>query len=122
VLIAPGGWHLELESVGLRVQTRLAARDASDKYAPSVDRLFSSAAKHYSGVSAVKDAGGSVLAESEETAVIFGMPQQAIRTGAVDRVLPLHEIAASIQGGDTGVGANNDRSGRLSQSAGRGSV
>ena len=39
---------------------------------------------------------GCVIAESEETAVIFGMPQQAIRTGSVDRVLPLHEVAASI--------------------------
>jgi two-component system chemotaxis response regulator CheB len=48
------------------------------------------------GVRAVKQAGGLVIAESEETAVIFGMPQQAIRTGAVDRVLGLHEIAASI--------------------------
>jgi two-component system chemotaxis response regulator CheB len=139
VLIAPGGWHLELEAVGSRVQTRLAARDSSDKYTPSVDRLFSSAAKHYGrdlvavvltgmgddgrrGVGAVKEAGGSVLAESEETAVIFGMPQQAIRTGAVDHVLPLHEIAASIQGGDTDVDANNDRSGRRSRPAGRGTV
>lgn len=139
VLIAPGGWHLELESVGPRVQTTLIARDSSDKYTPSVDRLFSSAAKHYArdlvaivltgmgddgrrGVGAVKEAGGSVLAESEETAVIFGMPQQAIRTGAVDHVLPLHEIAASIQGGDTDADANNDRSGRRSRSAGRGAV
>jgi two-component system chemotaxis response regulator CheB len=40
-----------------------------------------------------------VIAESESTAVIFGMPQQAIRTGAVDAVLPLGEIATAIQRG-----------------------
>ena len=116
VLVAPGGAHLELCSQGLRVETRIAARESCDKYAPSVDRLFSSAAKSYGrdlvavvltgmgddgclGVCDVKQAGGSVLAESEETAVIFGMPQQAIRSGAVDRVLPLREIAASLHGG-----------------------
>ena len=87
-----------------------------DKYVPSVDRLFESAAKHFGaellavvltgmgddgrkGVLAVKGCGGSVVAESESTAVIFGMPQQAIRTGAVDAVLPLGEVATAIQRG-----------------------
>jgi two-component system chemotaxis response regulator CheB len=116
VLVAPGGSHLEI-SAGLdRVVTRVVPSQASDKYAPSVDRLFESAAKHFGsqltavvltgmgddgrrGVLAVHEAGGVVLAESEETAVIFGMPQQAIRSGAVDRVLPLHDIASVLQAG-----------------------
>ena len=51
------------------------------------------------GVRAVKDCGGSVIAESESSAVIFGMPQQAIRTGAVDLVLPLSDVATAIQRG-----------------------
>jgi two-component system chemotaxis response regulator CheB len=116
VLVAPGGQHLELENVGHRVVTRIVASTPRDKYTPSVDRLFQSAAKHVGsdlmavvltgmgddgrlGVRAVKDAGGSVLAESENTAVIFGMPLQAIRSGAVDAVLPLHEMASAIQRG-----------------------
>ena len=117
VLIAPGGKHLELENIGGRVVTRLVAADSRDKYTPSVDRLFESAAKHVGtdllavvltgmgddgrlGVRSVSLAGGSVIAESESTAVIFGMPQQAIRTGLVDQVLPLGEIAAAIQIGN----------------------
>jgi hypothetical protein len=39
-----------------------------------------------------------VVAESEATAVVFGMPQQAIRTGAVDVVAPLEEVAAAVAG------------------------
>jgi two-component system, chemotaxis family, protein-glutamate methylesterase/glutaminase len=116
ILVAPGGRHLELETARGRIVTRLGPTRAGDKYVPSVDRLFESAAKHYGpdllavvltgmgddgrkGVSAVKACGGSVIAESESTAVIFGMPQQAIRTGAVDAVLPLGEIATAIQRG-----------------------
>jgi two-component system chemotaxis response regulator CheB len=116
VLVAPGGKHLELESVEGRVVTKLSAVRDRDKYTPSVDRLFDSAAKHVganlmavvltgmgddgrAGVEAVSRAGGSVIAESENTAVIFGMPQQAIRTGFVDQVLPLGEIAKAIQMG-----------------------
>jgi len=114
VLIAPGGKHLAFESSKGRVVTRLMASSDQDKYAPSVDRLFESAAKHLgsdllavvltgmgddgrSGVRSVNLAGGRVIAESESTAVIFGMPQQAIRTGMVDQVLPLGEIATAIQ-------------------------
>jgi two-component system chemotaxis response regulator CheB len=116
VLIAPGGKHLEFESFRGRVVTKLIASSDQDKYTPSVDRLFESAAKHLgsdllavvltgmgddgrSGVRSVNLAGGNVIAESESTAVIFGMPQQAIRTGLVDQVLPLGEIATAIQVG-----------------------
>jgi len=116
VLVAPGGSHLELESLGSRIVTRVVPASAADKYTPSADRLFRSAAKHYGadclalvltgmgddgreGVQAVKQAGGRVIAESESTAVIFGMPQQAIRTGAVDWVLPLGDVATAIQRG-----------------------
>lgn len=123
VLIAPGGRHLEFERSGARMLVRLASAAPGDKYAPSVDRLFISAAKHFAGrdllaivltgmgddgrggVLAVRQAGGRVVAESEETAVVFGMPQQAIRTGAVDAVLPLQRIVAVIDGGLAG----NDR-------------
>ena len=51
------------------------------------------------GVRAIKQAGGRVVAESEQTAVVFGMPHQAIRTGVVDAVLPLPEIASVIESG-----------------------
>jgi len=116
ILVAPGGHHLELESRAGGVVTCVRPGRPGDKYTPSVDRLFESAAKHYGrdllavvltgmgddgrrGVAAVKACGGAVIAESEETAVIFGMPQQAIRTGHVDRVAPLGEIAAAVRQG-----------------------
>lgn len=116
VLVAPGGRHLEFERRGHRTVTKLAPAAPGDKYAPAVDRVFASAAKHWGGdvlavvltgmgddgregVKAVKAAGGRVVAESEQTAVVFGMPQQAIRTGVVDAVLPLSEIAGVLETG-----------------------
>jgi two-component system chemotaxis response regulator CheB len=121
ILVAPGGSHLELENSGSGVVTRVVPQMQADKYTPSVDRLFRSAAKCFGsdvlavvltgmgddgrkGVESVKDAGGTVIAESEDTAVIFGMPQQAIRTGAVDRVLSLGDIATAIELGTGSVG------------------
>jgi two-component system chemotaxis response regulator CheB len=66
------------------------------------------------GVKFVKDAGGSVIAESEHTAVIFGMPQQAIRTGSVDQVLALGDIATAIELGIGNVKARvSSRKGRV---------
>jgi two-component system chemotaxis response regulator CheB len=116
VLVAPGGQHLEFVRESGRVVAQLCSSAPNDKYAPAVDRLFTSAAKQFGrdllaivltgmgddgreGVRAVKQAGGQVVAESEQTAVVFGMPQQAIRTGVVDAVLPLPEIAAVIESG-----------------------
>ena len=121
VLVAPGGGISSSRARDNRAVVRLAEATPQDKYAPAVDRLFVSAAKHFGadllgvvltgmgddgreGVRAVKQAGGQVVAESEQTAVVFGMPQQAIRTGVVDAVLPLPEIASVIESG-LGAGA-----------------
>jgi two-component system chemotaxis response regulator CheB len=123
VLIAPGGCHLELESRGGRILTRLDMNAGSEKYVPSVDRLFTSAAKQYGerllaivltgmgddgrkGACQVKQAGGRVIAESEETAVIYGMPKQVVNAGAADEILPLHEIPVAIL---QGIGSNRPR-------------
>jgi two-component system chemotaxis response regulator CheB len=113
ILVAPGGCHVEFESWVGGARLAVTRRSAADRYAPSVDRLFRSGAKQFGadlvavvltgmgddgarGVVAVKQSGGTVVAESEESAVVFGMPCQAIRTGAVDSVLPLSQIAAAI--------------------------
>jgi two-component system chemotaxis response regulator CheB len=48
------------------------------------------------GVQAVKKSGGIVIAQNEETAEQFSMPHAAIRTGAVDHILPLHRIAEEL--------------------------
>jgi two-component system chemotaxis response regulator CheB len=48
------------------------------------------------GVKAIKAAGGQVLAEAEVSAVIFGMPREAIATGMVDKVVPLDRMPGEI--------------------------
>jgi two-component system chemotaxis response regulator CheB len=116
ILVAPGGGHLEFAADGNAVVAQIAPRLSSERYTPSIDRMFRSASKHFgrellalvltgmgddgaAGSLEVKRAGGNVIAESAETAVIFGMPQQAIRAGGVDAVLPLHQIAGAIESG-----------------------
>jgi two-component system chemotaxis response regulator CheB len=127
IMVGAGGSHLEFESSGGAVVARLAPRAANERYAPCVDRMFRSAAKHWgpdllalvltgmgddgaAGAAAVKRAGGNVIVESAETAVIYGMPQQAIRMGAVDAVVPLHEIAPLIESGLADLEADDARS------------
>jgi len=114
VLLAPGGKNMTVQSgTRSRVFVRLEAPAPSDRYVPSADRLLTSAAAAYGsqvlsvvltgmgddgalGTRAVRAAGGLTVAEAEESCVVFGMPREAIRTGAVQRVLPLPEIGAFI--------------------------
>jgi two-component system chemotaxis response regulator CheB len=112
-LIAPGGYHLLVRKDHRGLVTELVPRSLSDKYVPSADRMMVSVSEACGsavlgivltgmgkdgteGVIAIKNKRGHCLAESEESAVIFGMPQEAIRTGAVDKVLPLNKMATEI--------------------------
>jgi two-component system chemotaxis response regulator CheB len=45
------------------------------------------------GARAIRAAGGIIIAESQETAVVYGMPGAAVRAGLVTETLPLPEIA-----------------------------
>ncbi|HEY6000113.1 MAG TPA: CheB methylesterase domain-containing protein, partial [bacterium] len=114
VLLAPGGMNLLLQRErGARIVARVEPPLAADRYVPSVDRLLVSAADACAGsvlavvltgmgddgaagIGAVRDAGGLTVAEAEETCVVYGMPREAVRSGAVQRVLPLPEIGAAI--------------------------
>ncbi len=114
VYIAPGGMQSEVRRVAEGLQTRVFPPGMSDLYAPSVDRLFRSASEACrdrliavimtgmgddgaASIRTVRERGGRTIAESSESAIIFGMPAEAIRTGAVDEVLPLSQIPAAIR-------------------------
>jgi two-component system chemotaxis response regulator CheB len=113
VYVAPGGEQLELalRSGDLVLEVKMASPD--DAHAPSVDRLFASAARldlpdvravvltgmgadGAKGALALKRAGAEVWAEAESTAVVFGMPAAAIKVGAVTKTLPLDELGPEL--------------------------
>ncbi|GAB4294827.1 MAG: chemotaxis response regulator protein-glutamate methylesterase [Desulfuromonadia bacterium] len=113
VLIAPGGKNMTVNRRGGRPVIALSDPSPAERYVPSVDRLFTSAAEIYGdrllsfvltgmgsdgaeGVRAVKSRGGRVFAESEETAIVYGMPREAVLTGCVDRIVPLDAAAGEI--------------------------
>lgn len=112
-LIAPGNLHTLLKRSGARYYVEIRQGPLVSRHRPSVDVLFRSAAR-YAGKNAVgvimtgmgddgangmrelKDAGSVTIAQDEASCVVFGMPQEAIKRGAVDIVLPLEGIAAAI--------------------------
>jgi two-component system chemotaxis response regulator CheB len=114
VLLAPGGRNL-LVRRGLagRVYARVEEPGRGQRYVPSADRLLATAAEAWgqdlvavvltgmgddgaAGVRTARAAGAATIAEAEETCVVYGMPREAVRTGAVQQVLPLRGIAAAI--------------------------
>jgi two-component system, chemotaxis family, protein-glutamate methylesterase/glutaminase len=118
VLIAPGGRNMIFEICGGQVTARIVAPSESDRYVPSVDAMLQSCAGIYrkrvaaviltgmgndgsQGVRVIKEQGGYVIAESEETAIVYGMPREAVATGVVDCSVPLDRVASEIilQGG-----------------------
>jgi two-component system chemotaxis response regulator CheB len=113
ILIAPGGMNMVFEIHGGQVTARVVPPASTDRYIPSVDVMFESCASIYrgrmvavvltgmgndgsKGVRFVKEQGGHVIAESDESAVVYGMPREAVATGVVDRVVPLNRIAREI--------------------------
>ncbi len=113
ILIAPGGKNMIFEVLGGQVVTKIVIPKATDRYIPSVDVMLESCAVIYKkrvaaviltgmgndgskGVRHIKERGGYVIAESEESAIVYGMPREAVATGLVDRIVPLHLISNEI--------------------------
>lgn len=113
VLVAPGGKNLTFRRRGGEVLVDVIPPDGLQRYVPSADILFESAAETFGdklvgvvltgmgndgarGVLSIKQNGGSIIAESEESSVVFGMPKEAIATGKVDRVVPLPLVCGEI--------------------------
>lgn len=113
IYIAAGGRQTTLDKLAPGIVFRVRPRDAAERYAPSADLLMASVADLFgprvlavlmtgmggdgvAGLRAVKERRGRTIAESEETAAVFGMPRGAIRAGLADRVLPRREIALEM--------------------------
>lgn len=113
VLIAPGNRHLLLKRSGARYYVDLKDGPLVCRHRPSVDVLFRSASR-YAGQNAIgvimtgmgddgsrgmlelKEAGATNFAQDEQSCVVFGMPKEAIKLGAVDKVLPLEKLAPAV--------------------------
>ncbi|HRS96849.1 MAG TPA: chemotaxis response regulator protein-glutamate methylesterase [Smithella sp.] len=112
-LLAPGNYHMILRRSGARYYVEIKTGPMVHHQRPAVDVLFKSTAK-YAGANAIgviltgmgsdgaegllemKQAGASTIAQDEKSCVVFGMPKEAIKLGAVDKVVSLEHIAAEI--------------------------
>ena len=109
--ICPGSHHLRITPAG---RLKLDDGPRISGYRPCADLTFESAAAYGGakvvgvvltgmgndgarGVQAIKAARGYVLAQDEATSVIFGMPSEAIQTGAVDQVAGIDEMYPAIE-------------------------
>jgi len=112
-LLAPGGMDMLLAEANGVVKVRLVPPKPDKRYTPSADELFCSCAPIYGsrmlavvltgmgndgsrGVRAVKDSGGKVIAESESSSIVYGMPREAFATGCVDIVADLQDVPQEI--------------------------
>lgn len=115
VYVAPAGWHMRLRRKDGRLQVWLDPESGGHLHCPSVDALFESAAEvcgsrslgvvltgmgkdGAAGALAIKKAGGRVVVETEETAIVYGMPKAVATAVTVDAAVPLYEVSAAIAG------------------------
>ncbi|MEO1528057.1 MAG: chemotaxis response regulator protein-glutamate methylesterase [Planctomycetota bacterium] len=113
VLIAPGNQHMTVRRSGARYMVSMNDDPPVNQFRPSVDVLMNSCAKYIGsnavgviltgmgddgakGLLAMKQAGAVTLAQDEASCVVYGMPKEAVRVGAVDKILPLSNISGAI--------------------------
>ena len=113
VLIAPGNKHTLLKRSGARYYVEVKDGPLVSRHRPSVDVLFRSASRYAGknvcgviltgmgddgakGMLEMKETGAINIAQDEATCVVFGMPNEAIKAGGVDQVLPLQAIAGKV--------------------------
>ena len=112
-LIAPGNQHMVLTRNGGTYTVRIKSGPRVHYQRPSVDVLFQSVAKSAArnavgvmltgmgadgakGMLAMKESGACTLAQDEATCVVYGMPKEAVKLGAVDEIVPLPRIPQAI--------------------------
>jgi two-component system chemotaxis response regulator CheB len=112
-LIAPGGKHMLLKRSGAQYFVEVVDGPLVNRHRPSVDVLFRSVAKYAgrnalgvimtgmgddgaAGLLEMRNAGARTLAQTEETCVVYGMPKEAVKRGAVEKAVALDEIAGEI--------------------------
>ncbi|MFH2135560.1 MAG: chemotaxis response regulator protein-glutamate methylesterase [Pseudomonadota bacterium] len=108
-LIAPGGKHMLLKRSGAQYHVDVVDGPLVNRHRPSVDVLFRSAAKCAGanalgiimtgmgddgarGLKEMREAGARTIAQDEASCVVYGMPKEAVKLDAVDRIMPLGEI------------------------------
>jgi two-component system chemotaxis response regulator CheB len=109
VLIAPGGKHMMLQITQFGASVKIKDGPLVTRHKPSVDVLFRSVAK-YAGANAMgiimtgmgddgarglkemHEVGATTIAQNEATCVVYGMPAEAVKLGAIDHILPLQSI------------------------------
>ena len=113
--VCPGRQCMEVENSPRGYRLKLRPATDQDRYVPSADALFASVAKAAGprtigvvltgmgddgvrGAKAIVDAGGIVVAESEETAVVYGMPGAIVRAKLAKKTMPLLELADWLAG------------------------
>jgi two-component system chemotaxis response regulator CheB len=113
VLIAPGGRHMQLRRSGAQYHVEVRDGPPVNRHRPSVDVLFRSVAQCAGrnalgvimtgmgddgarGLNEMHAAGAQTIAQDEASSVVFGMPKEAIKLGAADRVLGLQDIPAAL--------------------------
>ncbi|MCS7305246.1 MAG: chemotaxis response regulator protein-glutamate methylesterase [Thermoguttaceae bacterium] len=113
VLIAPGGFHLELRKIGPQVKVRIFDGPPVSGHKPSVDVMMQSAAKIFGprcvgvimtgmgrdgadGCKAIRAAGGYVFGQDEASSDVYGMNKVAFQEGGVDRQFRLEEAASVL--------------------------
>jgi two-component system chemotaxis response regulator CheB len=112
-LIAPGNRHMLLYRSGGTYRVKVKTGPRVHYQRPSVDVLFQSVAKNAGrnavgvlltgmgadgakGLLSMRENGANTIAQDEKSCVVFGMPKEAIKLGAVDEVVPLSNISRSI--------------------------
>ncbi|MFM8899643.1 MAG: chemotaxis response regulator protein-glutamate methylesterase [Burkholderiales bacterium] len=110
VLIAPGGCHMKLKRSGAQYVVEVFDGPLVNRHKPSVDVLFRSVAACAGrnalgvimtgmgddgarGLREMREAGAMTAAQDEASCVVFGMPKEAIKLGAADEVISLHDVA-----------------------------
>jgi len=112
-LVAPGNYHMILRRSGARYYVEIKTGPMVHHQRPAVDVLFKSTAQ-YAGANAIgviltgmgadgaagllemKKKGASTIAQDEKSCIVFGMPKEAIKLGAADKVVSLEMIPSEI--------------------------